>query len=275
MHLFKLRLSTMITAVVALALLAVAIDWSTPTGVEAEAPNTPTWDSSNPVVSGDRTMTLNWNSASDATGYEYRYTNAALGFTQVNSDPENPIYACGDSCITSEWLTASTADDDTDKTIDPATTGDPTLTVGTTYWFQIRAVNTDDDPDSYSEPSEIRNALQRAAPAKLANVAAVAGNAKVTLSWDDPNDDTIVNYAYRQDAGGVFPDTWTTITEVTSSEGKTSYTVTDLTNGITYSFQVRATNNQGPQDKDLGFDTVSATPTGPPAAPGDLRAKPS
>jgi hypothetical protein len=174
MHLFKLRLSTLITAVVALALLAVAMDWSTPTGVaEAVAPNTPTWDPNNPVVSGDGTMTLNWNTAPGATGYEFRYSSAAAClFHDVG-------------CVAGEtaWAPANTNTE--------YTTPKGTLTVGTTYWFQIRAVNNegtidnneDNNDDTYSVPSELRSAIQRAAPAKLANVAAVAGNAQVTLSW--------------------------------------------------------------------------------------------
>ena len=147
------------------------------------------------------------------------------------------------------------------------------LEYGHTYFFQVRG-RAGDARGAASDSSD--GAFHAApVPGKLQNVAAAAGNAAVTLSWDDPPaGDNVLNYDYRQDAGGVFPDTWTTIADVISSGGKTSHTVTGLTNGITYSFQVRATNNQGPQDKDLGFDTVSATPTGPPAAPGDLRATP-
>ena len=103
---------------------------------------------------------------------------------------------------------------------------------------------------------------------QLANVAAAAGNAQVTLAWDNPNDDTIINYEYRIDpdptggSGG-----WTLWQNFTTTTGS-SHTVTGLTNGTTYSFQVRANNNQGAGPES---DTVHATPEGPPAAP-ELRA---
>ncbi len=102
-------------------------------------------------------------------------------------------------------------------------------------------------------------------PGKLQNVAAAAGNAAVTLSWDDPNDDTILSYDYLQDSGDGNgwgdPQNFTTTTN--------SHTVTGLTNGMLHSFQVRANNNLGPG---TASETVSATPQGPPAAP-DLSAK--
>ena len=91
MHPIKLRLSTLITAVVAVAMLAVAIDWSTPTGV-AEAdhgihtPSKPTASSSAGV------MTVEWGSATGATsGYQYRYsTNSLCLLVGSDCDFEGP-----------------------------------------------------------------------------------------------------------------------------------------------------------------------------------------
>ena len=74
MHPFKLRLSTLITAVVALALLAVAIDWGTPTGV-AEAQGTIATPSKPTASSSGGEMTVSWGSTTGATsGYQYRYS---------------------------------------------------------------------------------------------------------------------------------------------------------------------------------------------------------
>ena len=267
---------------VALAALIIAglAQASLPGSAEAAAPNTPNWDSDNPAVSGDRTMELDWSTASGATGYQYRYANQVSAFLEFQPGQLPP---CNDPCFRSDWLTASTTGDDTNKTIGNMDS-DPELTVGTTYWFQLRAVNNegttnDDSDDTYSDlairtipdtdPPQTEttvSALQRAAPAKLVNVQATAGNREVTLSWDNPNDDTITNYDYRQsDDGGSNWGGWNNFVPTTSS-----HTVTGLSNGTTYSFQVRANNLIGGGAES---DSVTATPSGPPAAP-DLRATP-
>ena len=76
----------------------------------------------------------------------------------------------------------------------------------------------------------------------------------------------VINYDYRQDDGGGSGwGDWQNFTTTTNSR-----TVTELSNGTTYSFQVRANNSQGPGPDG---DTVTTTPSGPPAAP-DLRATP-
>ncbi len=112
--------------------------------------------------------------------------------------------------------------------------------------------------------------MQRVAPAKLAGVTATAGNAEVTLTWENPSDDTITSYDYRQsDDDG---NNWSGWQNFIFSPDTYSYTVTRLSNGTIYSFQVRAINSQGPGTAD-GTETVNATPYGRPAAP-DLRATP-
>ena len=91
----------------------------------------------------------------------------------------------------------------------------------------------------------------------------------MTLSWDvPPAGDNVVSYEYRIDPDPVAGTSGWTLWQ---SFDDVSYTVTGLTNGTTYSFQVRANNNQGDGPDS---DTVTATPSGPPAAP-DLRADPS
>ena len=79
-----------------------------------------------------------------------------------------------------------------------------------------------------------------------------------------PSSDLVINYDYRQDGGDGWGD-WNQFIATTNSR-----TVTGLSNGATYSFQVRANNNIG---EGAESDTVTATPVGPPAAP-DLRATP-
>ena len=99
------------------------------------------------------------------------------------------------------------------------------------------------------------------------DLTATAGNAQVTLAWTAPSaDDNVRSYGYRQssDSGSNWA-AWTTFVPTTNN-----YVVSELSNGTTYSFQVRANNivGEGPDG-----ETVTATPAGPPAAP-DLRATP-
>ena len=94
-------------------------------------------------------------------------------------------------------------------------------------------------------------------PATPANLAAAPGDTEVTLSWNNPNDSSITKYQLRQAQGASVPGStaWADITG--SGAGTTSHTVTGLTNGQQYAFQIRAVNNAGNSD---ASDTVTATP---------------
>ena len=259
MHLFKLRLPTLITAVIALALLAVAIDWNATPGV-AEADHEIAKPGKPAASSSDGAMTVTWASPHGATsGYQYRYSTSA---TCLLTDGT----AGCDDAVFQDWDDHGTDEDDISITFSEATSN--ALEYGHTYFFQVRG-RAGDARGEASDPSD--GAFHAApVPGKLQNVAAAAGNAQVTLSWDDPNDDTIVNYEYRIDPDPVAGTSgWTLWQNFTSSTN--SHTVTGLTNGTIYSFQVRAGNSGGVGPES---DTVEATPSGPPAAPGDLRATP-
>ena len=244
MHPYKLRLPTLITAVVALALLAVAIDWNAQPGValaqDIAVPKGLT------ATSGDGTMKVSWGSANGATGgYRYRYTDELL-------------YTISGEGNVSEWFDHGSKKGDNSVDISAGT-----LTVGNTYYFQVRGKDNNTPPEYGGASEWSAGEVQRAAPSQLANVAAAAGNAQVTLSWDNPNDDTIVNYEIRR-GGGSGWGKWETTTSYTMSNGTVTDTVGSLTNGTTYSFQVRAKNLGG---DGAASETVTATPKGPPAAP--------
>ena len=71
------------------------------------------------------------------------------------------------------------------------------------------------------------------------NLVADGGNEQVTLSWDAPEDDggfAITDYQYRINGRG----SWISIDST-----RTAHTVTGLTNGTEYVFQVRAVNPAG------------------------------
>ena len=99
-------------------------------------------------------------------------------------------------------------------------------------------------------------------PAAPANLTAAVGDGQVTLSWNDPGNDTITKYQYNTDGG-------TNYTDIAGSGATTtSYTVTGLTNGAPYTFAVRAVNDGG----DGTASTVTATPETVPDAPTSLTA---
>ena len=76
-------------------------------------------------------------------------------------------------------------------------------------------------------------------PGAPRNLAAVAGNGEVVLSWDAPENDggaAITDYEYR--INGQNP--W-----ISTGSTETTHTVTGLDNGTAYTFQVRAVNRIG------------------------------
>ena len=97
----------------------------------------------------------------------------------------------------------------------------------------------------------------------LENFRADAGNAQVTLHWDNPEDSSITRYQYRQrvTSESAWDPDWTDIPGSLAST--TSYTVRNLANRAAYTFQIRAVRGNEP----TATSTASATPEGPPTAP--------
>ena len=92
-------------------------------------------------------------------------------------------------------------------------------------------------------------------PAKPTNLTAIEGYRQITLNWDDPSNSNIDDYQFRQKAGEGSYGSWTSITN--SDATTATYTVTGLTNGTTYTFQVRAGAGAA---TGTASEEVSATP---------------
>ena len=90
-------------------------------------------------------------------------------------------------------------------------------------------------------------------PAKPTGLMATAGNARVELTWTDPNDASITEYQYLQKAGNESYGSWTDIPNSAPGEANaTSYTVTSLENGTAYRFRIRAVNAAGNSPQSRG-----------------------
>ena len=161
------------------------------------------------------------------------------------------------------------------------------LDAGKVYYFRVRAVNTSDvagpgsavasaattplKPTGLAASAGVRQvALSWTSPGYSSitkwqyllrevgsgGLTGVPGNAQVALSWTNPNDSSITKWQYRKQESGQAYDSWTDVPS--SNASTTSYTVTSLTNGKAYAFEVRAYKSGQGQ---TALDEVEATPT--------------
>jgi hypothetical protein len=90
------------------------------------------------------------------------------------------------------------------------------------------------------------------------NLTATGGNAQVTLSWNASSGSGLAGYdVYRQNSG--------TFVSIATVGKTTTYTDTGLTNGTTYTYEVKAISTSGSQT--APSNTASATPNVPPPGP--------
>ena len=180
---------------------------------------------------------------------------ATAGYGEVTltwDDPVNPAISVYE-VSNDGWESYSTiSDGDSDPTtISHTVTG---LTGGTSYTFAVRAVN--------GAPAFATATPFFAAPTGLT---ATAGYGQVTLTWDDPGNNTITGYELSTDGG-------TNYSSITVSGAGTTieHTVTGLTGGTSYSFGVRAVGTSLTGAPAMVTATpLFAAPTGLTATAGD------
>ena len=206
----------------------------------ATAPLAPTGLS---AMAGDTQVALSWtaggNGGSAITKHQYRQK---AGGGSYGSWTDIATSAAGETNATSYTVTG--------------------LTNGTAYTFQVRAVNAVGDGAASGEASATPMAAATA-PLAPTGLSATAGNTQMALSWTAGGDggSAITKHQYRQKAGGGSYGSWTDIaTSAAGQTNATSYTVTGLTNGTAYTFQVRAVNAVG---DGAASGEASATPMAP------------
>ena len=104
------------------------------------------------------------------------------------------------------------------------------------------------------------------------NLRAVHASRRVTLTWDGPANTDISTFQYRvsADSGTTWSPDWT---NVPGGRTARTHTITRLTNGTEYTFQVRAVYTRAGQRVPGTESTVRATPQiSPPAQPPNFRA---
>ncbi len=162
-----------------------------------------------------------------------------------------------------EWGSAKGIVGSNANTITYVVTG---LTNDTAYTFRVRAVSGNTD-GAWSDASAAvtPTSASTARPAVPTNLAAVAGDSQVVLTWDNPGNTAITSYEVRQRTGSADWGTWAAI--ASSSATTVTHTVTGLTNGVTYQFQVRAATGNQDALKSLTPTDFFAEATPRPAPP--------
>ncbi len=192
------------------------------------------------TTAGDGEVTLSWTAVSGVdtiTGYDYSQDDGTTWTSIPNSDKTTATYTV---------------------------TG---LTNGQAYTFKVRAVGT--GGGGKASDSQIATPML-SPPAAPTNLSAIPGDGQVTLRWTAPPG-PITGYQYSQDSGA-----WTSTGWTPATGTSTTRTVTNLTNGQTYTFKVRAVNSGG---NGAESGSASATPDAsapppppPPPPPVDINA---
>jgi len=135
------------------------------------------------------------------------------------------------------------------------------LNSGTSYEFQVRASNA----TAAGQPATASVTLGESAPGAPPSLTATGGDGQIALSWgaSDDGGSEILRYEYRYAESG---ETWSDWATVSGAGNARSVTVSGLTNGTLYGFEVRAVNSIGEGEA----SQTTGTPGRAPAAPTGL-----
>ena len=181
------------------------------------------------AVPGDGHVWLGWRSPLDSTITGYQYQQGTGDWTEIPGSRAGTTFH--------------------------VVTG---LANGMSYAFKVRAVNAAGGSDA-SDELTATPAAASSAPAQPTNFSAEqTGVGQVELTWDASSDPlSVAGYQYTQNGGSA----WTTI--LGSDHSTVSHTITGLTQGVAYTFRVRAVNSAGSTESDSQPVTIIAEPAAP------------
>jgi fibronectin type 3 domain-containing protein len=178
---------------------------------------------------GNTKITLSWTASTGATAYRVRRGTVSGG-----------PYTTVASLVGTTWTNTG-------------------LVNGVPYYYVVAAENAAGQSPNSAQAS----ATPGGPPAAPTGLAAKAGDAKVTLTWNASSGATL----YRVRRGTVSGGPYTTVASLVG----TAWANTGLTNGVTYYYVVAASNASGDSPNSA---QVSAVPGSPPPAPTGLTATP-
>jgi fibronectin type 3 domain-containing protein len=141
---------------------------------------------------------------------------------------------------------------------------DTGLTNGTTYYYQVAALNSAGLSPQSSQAFATPQIVQATVPTAPTGVAAVGGSSSVALSWSTPASNggsPITGYnLYRGTSAGA-----ESATPVATNVKATSFMDTGLTNGTTYYYKVAAVNAVGtsPSSGEASATPQASVPSAP------------
>ena len=175
------------------------------------------------AIAGNSEVELNWTGGTNVTSYNIYYSITSGGPYTKVTTTTNTNY------IVSE------------------------LANGVTYYFVVTAINSNGESGYSNQASATPSAS--VPPLPPTNLTAVVGDAQVSLSWSASTNATSYNVYDSTISGGPYTKVGTTT--------NINYTVTGLTNGVTYYFVVTSVNGSL---ESVYSNETSATPFTPTAA---------
>ncbi len=241
--------------------------------------------STEPPKTLGNTTSHSWTNLTNGTTYQFRVTavnQSGNSDTSAWSAPEHPlrepdastpvVAERGDKYLDLAWAApADNGDPVTSYRIEmesqpgvfvPSTTRSyrwANLPNGVTQRFRVQSRNRDAD---WSEPSSWSDPVKPCGtPLAPTGVNATRGDTTATINWSEASAEgcAITSYTlYAITSAGV------ALSQTSDGTG-TSHTFTGLTNGTSYTFEVRANNSEGAGD--LSDQSNAVIPAGPPLRP--------